>query len=330
LLYYIQAGRQAGTYNALACRLHAEKQKKRMSHQVSLPPMRTTISIAINSQLKLDFCHQIAYLGFALIITISAIFLMAFVAAHMAQTTDSVSGALHATHASGAGAGEIVRTAEAEEAIPVALSPILDQEQMGRVKELTISNLGSFPAGGNPESLTPCASCAKTMVVQVDVAIKYNDTLAMFTQTDGIEIMIDKGLITAVNVPFQDPRQVFVACGSATCSSIWIAGMNVGEMRQKAQSLSYINTGTSGRRDLMFHRGSAARASQRRLFFLAIGAPFAMKAVAVCAIAAGVYGMKKGVQMGEYNAKVAAGVPTPPMSKTDKTIGKIAGKIFRL
>ena len=50
----------------------------------------------------------------------------------------------------------------------------------------------------------------------MDVAIKYNDTLAVFKQTGGIEVMVDKGLITVVAVPFQDPQQVFVACGSAT------------------------------------------------------------------------------------------------------------------
>ena len=103
--------------------------------------------------------------------------------------------------------------------------------------------------------------------------------------------------------------------------------MNVDEMKQKAQGLNYINT---GRRDLMWHRGSAARASQRRLFFLAIGAPLALKAVAVCAVAAAAYGAKKGYEVGQNNAKMAAGVPTPPMSQTDKVIGKVASKIFRL
>jgi len=132
-------------------------------------------------------------------------------------------------------------------------------------------------------------------------------------------VTIEKGVIAVTKVPGQDPGKTFIACGKATCSSIHVDGINVDAVRRQAGELGYVHTGTR-----------RFKGKQRRFIFLAIGLPAAAKAVAVCAVAAAIYGSKKGYQLGEHNAKTAAGVPTPPMSKTDKTIGKVAGKIFRI
>ena len=83
------------------------------------------------------------------------------------------------------------------------------------------------------------------MVITVDVANKISDTKAHFYRTQGITVTIDRGLITVANVPGQGST-VFDACGSASCSSIKIAGMNVAALKARARSLGYLNFGRRG------------------------------------------------------------------------------------
>jgi hypothetical protein len=186
---------------------------------------------------------QIVMLVCLILFLVGAVFLVSFAAATMAQTTESVNGYLTARGAMDN--GEILKTAEAEESVPVALSPLLSPMDIGRVNEVVVSNLGYFDEQNKYQN---CKSCPKQIVMQVDVAMKFNDTLAQFTRTGGMEIIIDKGFITVSKVPFQNATQIYVACGSATCSSIRISGINTKALSARAVTLGYGNLG--GRRGM--------------------------------------------------------------------------------
>ena len=133
--------------------------------------------------------------------------------------------------------GKILETADATEKIPVAFAPLLSLADMGRVNTITVSNLAS--------NKVPCATCPTKMVITVDVANKISDTKAHFYRTQGITVTIDRGLIKVANIPGQGST-VFDACGSASCSSIKIAGMNVAALKARARSLGYLNFGRRG------------------------------------------------------------------------------------
>ena len=130
--------------------------------------------------------------------------------------------------------GKILETADATEKIPVAFAPLLSLADMGRVNTITVSNLAS--------NNVPCATCPTKMVITVDVANKISDTKAHFYRTQGITVTIDRGLIKVANIPGQGST-VFDACGSASCSSIKIGGMNVAALKARARSLGYLNFG---------------------------------------------------------------------------------------
>jgi len=184
---------------------------------------------------------QILFLSVALCTLVGVTFLLSYLAATMAQTTRVVGSALVAAGVS----DDILQSHPAEEGIPVALCPLLSAKDLGRVKELTVSNLGYFDAN---DEYHLCATCAKTMVIQVDVALKQSDSVARFARTGGIAVTVNTGLISVQNVPFQDPSRVFTAYGSATCSSIRIAGVNTQVSTQaltkRAKALGYGQLGT--------------------------------------------------------------------------------------
>jgi len=127
----------------------------------------------------------------------------------------------------------IIMTAEASEPVPARLAPILGMSDLARVKELTLSNL-------RDENGKLCATCAKTVHLRVDVVLKYSDTAVRFIRTGGMEITMERGAIGVAKVPFQPVGKTFTACGSATCSSIKLQGINIRKLEARAKELGYM------------------------------------------------------------------------------------------
>lgn len=164
----------------------------------------------------------------------------------MAQNTDVRNFALAAVGQT----SRIAATATAEETIPTALSPLISLDDLGRVQELTVSNLGWFDAA---KEYHPCTACPKTLVMSVDVALKWSDTKVDFVRTNGMQITVDRGIITVTKVPNGDPTKIYTACASNTCSSVRIKGMNIATLTKRAIQLGYGQTG-GGRRDAKWDR----------------------------------------------------------------------------
>jgi len=76
------------------------------------------------------------------------------------------------------------------------------------------------------------------------VSLKYpGDTKVLFTrnQANGLQVIVDKGIITVKGVPGQDPAKSFTACGSLECSAIRVAGFDRKAMIARAKSLGFLN-----------------------------------------------------------------------------------------
>ena len=152
----------------------------------------------------------------------------------------------------------------AEEFVPVALLPLFDADKLGRVKELTVSNL--VAVAGDGVTFTPCPACPQYLTLKVDSAIKYNDTTAEFLSTSSEEalpmkVVVDKGNIKVHRVPGEDPAVVYSACAAATCSQTKVKGMNIDALKAQARQLGFTNT---GRRAISIAAVSRWRAQQRR------------------------------------------------------------------
>jgi hypothetical protein len=181
-------------------------------------------------------------------LVIAATFFVSLSAAVGARSTDTASSALVAAGIGGKLKGaKIISTAAAEERVPVAISPLLTVDQMGRVKEVVLSNLGSFGANGE---FTVCTDCPKNIIMKVDVAMKYEgELLAKFVRSGGMIVTVDKGIIEVENVPDQEPSKRFISCGKASCASVKVEGVNVKDLTARAVRLGYGNTGAGRRAD---------------------------------------------------------------------------------
>lgn len=176
-----------------------------------------------------SFAAMIGWLGVLLIMVIGANFLVSLAASIMAQTMNVEKDFLMKKGSTSA----IMQTAEAEQGIPVLLSSLLGPADIGRVKEITLSG---FVDESNKQK---CASCPISMVLAVDVVLKYSDSFIKFVKTNGAEVTIEKGTILVTKVPGQVPSKVFSACGSATCSSIRVNGINLKALYLRAQALGF-------------------------------------------------------------------------------------------
>jgi hypothetical protein len=142
--------------------------------------------------------------------------------------------------------GKILETAEAKQRIPVALAPLLSLTDMGRVNSIVVSNLiwpdkVACSTGFNDTG----TGCPTKMIIKVDIANKISDLKTVFSRTQGVSVTVDRGLIKVANIPGKGST-VFDACGSASCSSIKIAGMDVNALKARARSLGYLNFGRRG------------------------------------------------------------------------------------
>lgn len=178
------------------------------------------------------------WLGWVSIGLLLGIFALTFVAASLLQPTDVIDGAL-AAYGANPKSGRVLQTAEAFQAAPLALAPMLDAQQLERVNHLSVSNLISTT------TKQACATCPRSAVIHVDMALKHSDLKAEFIQTGGATVVIDRGLITVFNFSNSEPGP-YVACGSVTCSSIRVEGINIDQLQKRAQGLGYLFTGRRG------------------------------------------------------------------------------------
>lgn len=195
----------------------------------------TSEIVAASKQMLRDALLS-THLGFAIVCFLLVFFGLNVTAQSIAQPTQVAPGGALMVRGATLKAAMVVQTAEATHAIPVAVSPVLTAEELKRVKKISVSNLH------DAVTKKPCESCAKTIQVQVDLALKYSDTRASFLRTGGTNVTVDRGLIYVSNVPGEG-NKTFVACAMATCSSIQINGVDVPALKEKARLLGYVSTG---------------------------------------------------------------------------------------
>jgi len=91
---------------------------------------------------------------------------------------------------------------------------------------VTNQTTGSFEA-------EPCSECPEGVVAKVQVAQKFNDTYMEYNCQGGITVKIDHGVIAVTGLSVS-PATAFLACGSATCSSISVKGVDLEALKLKA------------------------------------------------------------------------------------------------
>jgi hypothetical protein len=79
--------------------------------------------------------------------------------------------------------------------------------------------------------------------MQVEMARKYDDTHVEYIGkgNPAMVVSIKKGKITVTNLPGFG-TQVYEACGSATCSTISVSGVDVSALKEKAKKLGFVAT----------------------------------------------------------------------------------------
>ena len=173
----------------------------------------------------------IIFLCVGLVLLVLGIFMTSIAGSAMAQNTEAAKGALAAK-----GSTAIVATAIATESVPLVISPLLSATDLARVSEVVLSNFMSSDG-------TPCAECPKSVVLRVKATEKVQaavpDTVVRFSVAGNGTVTIDKGDISVSNLPSSPGSSdgTMKACGKATCSSIRIGGMNIDDLRKRAQSL---------------------------------------------------------------------------------------------
>lgn len=172
-------------------------------------------------------------------ILLAGMFLLAFVAASLAQTTESQGDALLIK-----GTKLIAATAAATVQIPLSFSALLDSSSLQRITNLAVSNI--FP----PMAAAGSAPVGITYVMNIQSAIKYNSTLVKFWGNGGEIITIDRGVIYLYNSKLF-PGQTAQACGSSTCSALDVTGVDVSAMKTQAAQLGY--PAYMGRRSTMMY-----------------------------------------------------------------------------
>jgi len=179
----------------------------------------------------------IIFLCVGLVLLVLGIFMTSIAGSAMAQNTEAAKGALAAK-----GSTAIVATAVATESVPLVLSPLLGATDLQRVSEVVLSNFMSSDG-------TPCAECPQSVVLRIQAAEKMQtgvpDTVVRFNVAGSGTVTIDKGEISVSNLPGIPASSdgTMKACGKATCSSIRIGGMNIDDLKKRAQSMGFTSTG---------------------------------------------------------------------------------------
>lgn len=197
---------------------------------------------------------QVCFLVVLVLGLLAVLFGVSFVAASLAQKTDSNGDSLTAPNSD-----MILKTADPKQTVPIAFSSLLDKANLARVTEVVISNLAT--RASDKSVPTMCTTCPKDTIMQVSMTRKYDDTHVEYLGTGNPPTVVDikKGLITVKNLPGFDPDQVFEACGSATCSTISVSGVDVQSLKERATELGFVATAGNRRHPT---DGSIRRASK--------------------------------------------------------------------
>jgi len=190
-----------------------------------------------NRSLKQTVC----YLAVALLLLIVTLFAVSWGAAILAQNTKVNGSAMTA-----AGTKDIVTTAAAQEAVPAAYASLLSPEALGRVKEITVSTLTEVSddlpdigsAGATTSSNSTSIKTPSKLMAQVQFVQYFNETYVEFACMGGVTISMDHGEIRVTGLP-QSPQTKFVACGSASCSSIKVEDVDVATLDRRASELGF-------------------------------------------------------------------------------------------
>ena len=157
--------------------------------------------------------------------------------------------------------GALLMVQPAKENIPLAWAPLLTVQDLRRVTEIDLSKFSTKNAAGEDED---CTECSQRNVMHVEAAMLFNDTVCKFLQTDGAIVTIDRGKITVDRLDALDPKAnkdaTYEACGSATCSSIRISGIDHEALRQQAKALGYDNARRSAGKAKQCKKHAAAKA----------------------------------------------------------------------
>lgn len=197
------------------------------------------------AQEKKDLNKMAWFFGVAIFVVLLSAFFLFWVAFGITNPIDVTN---HSLTAKGAG-GKILRTAEAEQEVGVALLPLFNRFQLADVKELTVSNFFTVNANETAGAThTRCTTCPNALTVVVASAYKHSDTFAaLYSSAPGqilpIKVVVSKGNIQVHRVPGQDPKTVFSVCALATCSQVKVRGINQEALKAKARKLGYVNTG---------------------------------------------------------------------------------------
>jgi len=192
----------------------------------------TELVAAARRVLELRYCKKV--LRVAILLFFPIVFLVTWYAGTVSQATDIVNG----VWAPAGGGNEIIKTANAEQAVPLALTPLLSIEGLARVEEFTLTNLHYLNG-------TACVTCAELLVFKLQAVASWNETYVAFVHDSGVITSIDKGVITVTGSDGMGGNgdMTLVACAMATCSSIRVEGVDLPALKARARALGYVNTG---------------------------------------------------------------------------------------
>ena len=209
----------------------------------------------------------------AIFLLLGCMFCVSWAAAVLAEQTDVGDSGTQTAK----GSNKVIAVAEAVEAVPVAFASLLDKDALARIKEITMSNLAErvYPSANDTElenlvesgvasndddtaalaaieagddsdtnstaMMQPCNDCPPDMAFGIKAAMLFSETHVKFIADTGTEIDIVKGVIQVTNVPGFAERE-FIACGSAKCSTIQVGGVDVNDLKKRAEELDFDET----------------------------------------------------------------------------------------
>jgi len=167
--------------------------------------------------------RAVAFLALSLVILIASMFASSFTGVHFFKDTKTDNQNLVAQDNS----NDIIKTAQATVSVPLSLSTFLNTEQLTTVKEVALTNFQDAATPGQ------CAGCPAGIVLQTTIAVQYNETYVKFLATNGVTVTVDKGMIQVTGLPGFTNR-VLGACGSATCSTVKVDGVDLAALQARA------------------------------------------------------------------------------------------------
>jgi len=135
----------------------------------------------------------------------------------------------------------MVTMGEARQDVELAYAPLFPH-----LEDVAMMILKLAPQKDSTEC--PGGQCADTVVMQVDVALRYSDTVAVFRRIAGMEVAVDKGAITVTKFPYLEAGANLKNSGSASGGSDDSSGDAAGSTDAAGGDGSAAGSGDGGRR----------------------------------------------------------------------------------